>query len=97
MLGPGDISKAIVISALKDFKSREELVLKSLLCVIRSDNVNIFEKLGELRAGQIRTGLSPSLTASGKIPSRSHNLLDKEDCTMQREDAGASLQKELSL
>lgn len=68
-----------------------------LLCGVRTDNVKIFAKPGEPRGGQVRMELSPSLTTAGKIPSRTHNPLDKDDGTMQTEDEGESLQKELSL
>ena len=73
------------------------MVFKLLLCGVRRDNVKIFAKPGEPRGRQVRMELSPSLTTAGKIPSRTHNPLDKDNGTMQTEDEGASLQKELSL
>lgn len=89
MLGCGDTSMATAFSARKELQSEEEMVLKSLLCVVRRDNVKTFAKLGEWRGGQVRIELSPSMNAARNIPSRSHSLLDKGNGTMQRE--GASL------
>lgn len=59
MLGPIDTSTAIVISVFKELKSGEEMIFKSLLCVVRRDSVKVFAKLGEPRGVQMRIGLLP--------------------------------------
>lgn len=77
VLGLWDTSRAIIISTLKEFKSRE-MIFKPLLCVVRRDNTKIFAKLGEPRRGW------DALSGSGKTPSRSHNFRIRK--TAQRRD-----------
>lgn len=50
MLGLRATSTAIVISAFKKLKSRDDTMsFKSLLCVLRKGNAKAFVKLGEPR------------------------------------------------
>ena len=59
VLGPIYTSTAIVISVFKKLKSGEEMIFKSLLCVVRRDSAKVFAKLGEPRGVQMRIGLPP--------------------------------------
>lgn len=60
VLGPRDTSMTVIISALKELKSEEEMTFKLLLCAMRRDNIKIFAKLGEPRGAQMRMGSSLS-------------------------------------
>lgn len=60
VLGPGDTRMVIIISALKEHKSGEEMIFKPLLYVVGRDAIKIFAKLGEVRRAQMSLGLSLS-------------------------------------
>lgn len=60
VLGPRDTSMTIIISAIKELQSKEEMTLTLQPCTMRRDNIKIFAKLCKPRGAQMRMGSSLS-------------------------------------